>query len=79
MKYDLYKNHFTLTKDLHSFYINLKLILSLIRFFFATILSYIIWELIMIRPISINYKHRFEERITKKRLDFLLVYFVIEF
>ena len=61
------------------FYIYLKLILSLIRDFFATILSYIIWELIMIRPISIIYKHRFEERITKKRLYLLFVYFVIEF
>ena len=33
----------------------------------------------MIRHISIIYKHRFEERITKKRLYLLFVYFVIEF
>ena len=33
----------------------------------------------MIRPISIIDKHRFEEKITKKRLYLLFVYFVIEF
>ena len=44
-----YKNHFTLTKDLHTFLHIFKINLSLIR--------NIIWEVIRMRPISIIYKH----------------------
>ena len=47
------------------------------KLFCYNFLSYIIWELIKIRTISIIYKHRLEERITKK--GYIFVFFVIEF
>ena len=77
IKYVLYKNYFTSTKDLRILYI-FKIIEFNQKLFCYNFLSYIIWELIRIRPISITYKHRLEERLELQK-GAIFVFIVIEF
>ena len=74
--YVLYIKHFALTKDLHT-------LLHVFKFNFEFNQKHLCYnyyltlffQLIRIRPIIIINKHRFEERITKKTLYLLFVFF----